>query len=81
MDQAKSVYEVLAKHGHTWVIDGRVTEPTQDDVRRVLSKMTEDLSSLEGSVSIQCGGIMLVRDQDKTAVYAYIGDVDEDSSN
>lgn len=77
MDQAKSVYEVLSKHGQTWVIDGRVTAPTEDDVVRVFNKMIEDLSELEEPVSIQCGGIMLIKEDGKIAAYAYVGDVEQ----
>lgn len=81
MSQIDDIFNVMVQHDRKWMIDGRKTEPTFDDVQRVFNKMKEDLDTLEGSVSIQCGGIMLVRDQEHIGVFVYLGDLDEDSSN
>jgi len=81
MSQIENIFNVLTQSNRKWKIDGRNTEPTFDDVTRLVTQMQESLSNLEGNASIQCGGIMLIKDGNHIDVYVHLGELDEDSSN
>lgn len=73
------VHEVLVRSGRQWKFDGKLREPTYEDVEEFVQGMFKDIS--EGDYdSIESGGILLKRDGDKIDLYVHLGEIDEDFS-
>lgn len=80
MTVSKKIFDVINDHTHrTWKIDGRLTQPTHEDVTRLVRAMIEDLNK-QGYDSIESGGILVKHDGNMIDVYVHVGEFDEDSS-
>lgn len=73
------IHSLLTVNERRWKIDGRLAEPTLDDVERLISLMIEDVRNLNYD-SIESGGILIKRDGHKTDVYVHLGELDENIS-
>jgi len=60
--------------GRSWMIDGRLSRPTQDDVSRLLAAMLRDMHN-QGYDLIESGGILVKRDGDRVDVYVHAGEI------
>lgn len=76
---ARLIQDVLTDIGRRWKIDGRLAEPTVDDVERLVRLMSDDVRKLDYD-SIESGGILVKKDGDKIDVYVHVGELDEDNS-
>lgn len=73
------IQDILTDVGRRWKIDGRLAEPTIDDVERLVRNMFKDICGTDYD-SIESGGILLKKDGDKIDVYVHLGELDEDIS-
>jgi len=78
MSQIDTIFNVLTQNNRKWKIDGRNAEPSFDDVLNLVNQMKQSLVNLEGNASIQCGGIMLIKDGSHVDIYVHLGELDED---
>lgn len=69
------LYEQILSTGRQWKIDGRMCQPTHDDVSRLLVVMLDDVRNL-GYDSIESGGIMVRRDGHKLDIFVRLGELD-----
>lgn len=76
---AHLIHGILSGTGRRWKIDGRLAEPTFDDVERLVRLMFDDVRNLNYD-SIESGGILIKKDGHKTDVYVHLGELDEDIS-
>lgn len=76
---AQYIHDVLSETGRKWKIDGRLAEPTSDDVERLVRLMYNDVIQMDYD-SIESGGILIKRDGSKIDVYVHLGVLDEDIS-
>lgn len=81
MSQIDDVFNVLVQNNRKWKIDGRNAEPSFDDVQKLIAQMKQNILNLEGNASIQCGGIMLIKDGSHIDIYVHLGEIDENPSN
>lgn len=74
------VEAIMKEHtGRKWKIDGRLAEPTPDDIEKLIDAMVKDIKK-HGYDSIESGGILIKRDRDKIDLYVHIGELHEDIS-
>lgn len=76
MSQIDDVFNALVQSDRKWVIDGRLSYPSFDDVNRLVNQMKDDLNEFEGNGSIQCGGIMLIKDGSHVDIYVHLGELE-----
>lgn len=77
MKALSNAYDMLTRYAkRTWKIDGRQSEPTPDDVNRLVAAMVEDIRT-QGYDSIESGGILVKRDGDWIDIYVHAGVFDE----
>lgn len=76
---AHYIHDILNESGRRWKIDGKLAEPTLDDVERLVRLMCDDVHNL-GYDSIESGGILIKKDGHKTDVYVHLGEIHEDIS-
>lgn len=77
------VSDVLNKIGHMVRVDGKLVEPTEDVVRKLLDSAIKSLyDAVEASgqknipvgATIEFGGVVLVKSPKGFDVYAYVGE-------
>lgn len=77
MKALSNAHDMLTRYTkRTWKIDGRQSEPTRDDVNRLVAAMVEDMRT-QGYDSIESGGILVKRDGDLIDIYVHAGVFDE----
>jgi hypothetical protein len=76
---AHRIHDILIEIGRKWKIDGRLAEPTFDDVERLVGLMLKDIRNLNYD-SIESGGILIRKDGHRTDIYVHLGELDEDTS-
>lgn len=76
MSISDDVYKIMHQNIHRqWKIDGRLAQPTQNDVSRLMAAMVSDVRSM-GYDSIESGGILVKRDGNMIDVYVHVGEID-----
>lgn len=76
---AHYIHDILSESGRKWKIDGKLAEPTFDDVERLVRLMFDDVRNL-GYDSIESGGILIKKDGHRIDVYVHLGELHEDIS-
>lgn len=77
MSISNDVYKIMSEStNRQWKIDGRLAQPTQDDVNRLIAAMVDDIRTM-GYDSIESGGILVKRDGDLVDVYVHVGEISE----
>lgn len=78
MDLSKvidSVYEQTVHANRQWLIDGRLCNPSFDDVSRIVTAMVDDVKRL-GYDSIETGGILVRKDGEHIDFFVHIGEIE-----
>lgn len=80
MDLSKvinSAHGQILKSNRQWRIDGRLCQPTEDDVARLVTAMIDDIRNLDYD-SIESGGILIRRDGKNIDVFVHLGGTEID---
>lgn len=70
-----NVYQQVVQSNRQWLVDGRLCNPTHDDVARIVTVMVDDVKGL-GYDSIETGGVLVRKDGNKIDFFVHIGEVD-----
>lgn len=77
MSISNDVHKIMSQNtNRQWKIDGRLAQPTQDDVNRLIAAMVDDIHTM-GYDSIESGGILVKRDGNLVDVYVHVGEINE----
>lgn len=77
MSISNDVHKIMSQNtNRQWKIDGRLAQPTQDDVNRLIAAMVDDIRTM-GYDSIESGGILVKRDGNLVDVYVHVGEINE----
>ena len=77
MSISNDVHKIMSQNtNRQWKIDGRLAQPTQDDVTRLIAAMVDDIRTM-GYDSIESGGILVKRDGNLVDVYVHVGEINE----
>lgn len=81
MSVSNDVYKIMSQNtNRQWKIDGRLAQPTQDDVNRLIAAMVDDIRKM-GYDSIESGGILVKRDGNLIDVYVHVGELNETNNS
>lgn len=67
------VSETFARIGHVWNIGGRLQEPTEDDIAKVLDEAAGVLYTSSVGTQWQSGGLVVEKTTTGFDVYVYVG--------
>lgn len=77
MSISDDVYKIMHQiTDRQWRIDGRLAQPTHDDVQKLIAAMLNDVRTM-GYDSIESGGILVKRDGNHVDVYLHVGELNE----